>query len=540
MGKKKKEIIGNVFSYKWDVYLPSTIRLDNILLDYPLTVTYNEDNPIKIRDNLAYILGQIHSSLVNKKGDKFPSNQYTPICAKNFQKVVKNYKQYLEYAENLGIIQNDGNYYFNNDREDVKTKCIHYKFTERYFDSNTKWYKYSIYDSKIRSAAVRFGQPLREHKKYINLKTMFDYIGVDLKACRKTLESIYPKDSQEIEGQLDTARRINHRALRSFSVGKTGRLYSPFSNLHKSLRKHVTLNGEQLFELDIVSSIPYMSLVLFDNERLEKSPNINRLLRQSNKYITPELITDQDIRIVEDKVRGWGKHSYIGKGIGIHVHIGKNDHLDTTPNIKRFKSMVLDGTLYEYLSEHWNNDSKIKKEYTRKEAKEKLLAILNSPSTFESPERNSLVSLFPDVIEVIDLLNRGYFKTNKGTGKAKKTKHDIDCPFAKFTQGLEAHIVLDLVSNIIANHNPFIKLITLHDAIYVRERDILEVKTMLESKAIETTGNKIKVRVKNLSNDTKLDSNDIIMLQIKAMEKEYNFGKSLSQRYARNGNNLPF
>ena len=134
--------------------------------------------------------------------------------------------------------------------------------------------------------------------------------------------------------------------------------------------------------------------------------------------------------------------------------------------------MVLDGSLYQYIADHWNNDTAIKTEYTRNTAKEKLLAIFNSPTTFKTPERNSLVSIFPDIMEVIDLINTGYYKTKNGKGKAKKNEHDIDCPFSSFTQGLEAHIVLDLVSNIIVFDKPYLKLITLHDAIYVQERDI--------------------------------------------------------------------
>ena len=116
--------------------------------------------------------------------------------------------------------------------------------------------------------------------------------------------------------------------------------------------------------------------------------------------------------------------------------------------------------------------------YNRKQAKDKLLEILNSPSKFECKERTELLRLFPTVMDLFDWLKFGYTKTNKMIGN-RQWDEAIDgkkCPFAIITQKIEAWFVLERVCKSITALYPNAPLFTIHDAIYTTEKHVNAVK----------------------------------------------------------------
>ena len=348
----------NPFLKRFKVLLPSSINLDNLLLDHPFQPSYHKNKPLVQRDRLAYVLGQIYSSLVNTTGENFPENQWTSICSINLQKVIKNYKEYVQYAIDIGLIVCNDDYYFNNDALFTKTRCMKYKFSKKYFDKTTRWTSYYIYDKHVIEKSKRWSvKPYTEQIQYYNILRSFDHLNIDLDAARLTLNDIYPSNPEIVDFQIDLARRLKYKELQSFTIGKTGRLYTPFSNLKKEIRQHITLNGQQLYEIDLVNSIPYMSLVLFDNDRLEHHKVISDLVIKANPILNPAQITDNEIRLYRDCMdMGWGVNSYLGLGRGIHVHLGKNQNIPKSANIEKFKEMVLDGSVYQFMSDIWNAD----------------------------------------------------------------------------------------------------------------------------------------------------------------------------------------
>lgn len=533
-----KEKSLNPFVRNYNVFLPDKLNLDQLMLEFPIDLVSFKDDPQKLLDNAKYILGQIYSSRFNETHEFQPTNEFTNLCFNNMRSVVRDYKKYINYFLKIGVVLRDGYFFWNIDKHpwDI-SKCMGYKFTDKYFPKGTKWKKYTIYDKNIvRKRGNRSMVFYGENSKYNPLIDCFYSLSVDMDGATNTLLDLYPDREDIVEQQLELLRRIKTPELWSFTIGKTGRLYNPISNINKNLRKHFKLNGSPLFEIDIKNSIPYQSLVLFDNEKISKNEIINNILKNSNKYL---LRNNNEIkkRIYSKIYKGWRGDSYLYLNNDIHLNATKKDNYCLPYNIQLFIEKVLDGTIYEFLTDEWNSSVEIKKIYDRTKAKLKFLSLLNQPSVFDSPERKIFGQIFPDVLLTIDKINSGYMRTNNGRGRAMRREYDLDCPFAYFTQRLESYLILDRVALELASDPLDEPIITLHDAIYTTKKNVLNVMNMIKYEAKELTGNEISLKVSNVATGLELSENDIEYLQILEYEKEY---KSLSRSKIDQYEDFPF
>lgn len=492
----------NPFVKRIVVYLPDIINLDNILFDYPMkTVQYHAKNPQRRKDNVAYLLGQIYSSLYIKSGKPFPENEFTHVCTEYLKPIVNNYNQYFEYLKDVGVIDSDDSYHYSREYLDSKTYCKSYKYSKKYFPEGTGWRKYVIYDPEL---VQRYNSRLMlsfnerpEWKKYGRMKDLLSIVRIDLQDAESLLQQIYPGDEDTVDMQMELVRRLKYDSLWTFKVGKTGRLYTPLSNLNKNIRSLIRVGGRPLFEIDIKSSIPFMSLVLFDNHRLKNNGAIRKILEDSNPYISYKYLPKRKVDIKKNILQNWESKSFLFMGDMIS-YPKRNSY---PHNIQKYVDLVKSGDIYNHMAQKWNSDKEVKKNYTRKTAKNALLTLLNQPSKFKSPERKVFEAEFPDVALTFARLNTGYNRTKNGKGKAKKRKDDLDCPFAYFTQKLEAHIVLDLVVSDLLSRDPDMPLYTLHDAIYTTKENVEIVMEKLQSEVLELTGMKIEVKVNELVPD---------------------------------------
>lgn len=99
-------------------YIPNNLNLEKHIEKYPT----KDIRPFKII-KLAYLLDRISVILVYNK-DHATKEFYTPLHAKILQKYIQNYKQYIQYAVDTGIIETNG-YYISGE------KSIGYRFTKR-------------------------------------------------------------------------------------------------------------------------------------------------------------------------------------------------------------------------------------------------------------------------------------------------------------------------------------------------------------------------------------------------------------------------
>jgi len=321
-------------------------------------------------------------------------------------------------------------------------------------------------------------------KKYQHLFDQLYHLSVDWLEAEEILKKLYGQDEfRKKELQRDTLRRLEDPERWTFKTGETGRLYTPISNLHEKLRKALRYNGEPLVGLDIKNSIPYFSLALFDAvayrrlgiEELILENNV-RLGRRYDRY-------DEEMK-KERKGEGRTRRRH-----PLVMLVDFQNELDEIPDLKEFVELVKSGELYELLMVLFNIPD-------RREAKKKFLAILNSPSHWESPLREALIQRFPSLMQVIDLINTGYFKTKNSKGKAKWMPGDQVCTFAHVTQQLEARFVLDVVCKAIEEEHPEVPMLTLHDCIFTTPEYRRLVYSYMKQLAVGFMGFAPRIEVK--------------------------------------------
>ena len=466
----------NPFGSNYACRLPENLDLDKILQEHPFTPSFHKGNPIAIKDRLALVLDMLMGSLSIQWSQGEDKDCYANLCSAILQDLVRDYNRYLAYAVEVGIIEKGENYI-------VGQKCTSYRFTEVYRTSRRLRDQY-IYETVLVKKIWSHIRDLEAIKKYQHLFDQLYHLSVDWLEAEEILKKLYGQDEfRKKELQRDTLRRLEDPERWTFKTGETGRLYTPISNLHEKLRKALRYNGEPLVGLDIKNSIPYFSLALFDAVAYRRL-GIEELILENNVRLGRRYE-----RYVEEK-----KKERKGEGRTRRTHplvmlVDFQNELDEIPDLKEFVELVKSGELYELLMVLFNIPD-------RTEAKKKFLALLNTPSHWESPLREALIQRFPSLMQVIDLINTGYFKTKNAKGKAKWMPGDQVCTFAHVTQQLEAHFVLDVVCKAIEKDHPEVPMLTLHDCIFTTPEYRRLVYNYMEQLAVGFMGFAPRIEVK--------------------------------------------
>ena len=463
----------NPFGSNYACRLPE--NLDKILQEHPFTPSFHKGNPIAIKDRLALVLDMLMGSLSIQWSQGEDKDCYANLCSAILQDLVRDYNRYLAYAVEARIIEKGENYI-------VGQKCTSYRFTKAYRTSRKLQYHY-IYDETLVEKIWSHKRDPEAVKKYQHLYDQLNYLSVDWLEAEEILEKLYGKNEFRKELQRDALRRLEDPERWTFKIGETGRLYSPLSNLNKKLRKALRYNGEPLVGLDIKNSIPYFSLALFD------AANYRRLGIEELIFKNNDRLRRRYDRYDEDKEREEKGEGRTRKTHPLVMLVDFQNELDEIPDLKEFVELVKSGELYELLMVLFNIPD-------RTEAKKKFLALLNTPSHWESPLREALIQRFPSLMQVIDLINTGYFKTKNAKGKAKWMPGDQVCTFAHVTQQLEAHFVLDVVCKAIEKDHPEVPMLTLHDCIFTTPEYRRLVYNYMEQLAVGFMGFAPRIEVK--------------------------------------------
>lgn len=471
----------NIFKQHFKIKLPCQIDLDQILLEYPIQVTIHKNNPLRIRDRAAFILGQIMNAHFNPQRE-FDKKGFTALSSVILQSTIKNYKQYLDYFVDIGVIRTNGGYSNFKGRE----RSRGFKFVEKI--DTTEYYDYFIYDHHFLNTIFSIQRPKSVRSKYNYLYKWFTEIEIPIDKAMDILG-----DDNKYQQQL--VENIADPFFYKLKQGKTNRLFTHITQLKKQLRQLIQFRGVETIEIDIKNSIPYFSLLLFDNVRLKKDPIINKILHTSN----PTILDEFDCKLNSTIGEGIILDSYLWLGSS-QIMLGETDPLEESyDDITKFRNGVLDGNIYTQLADLWKEHTGL--DHSRKKAKHHLLTILNCPPHYDSKEKKILTAEFPNVMRVYDRLNENYFTTNRGK-RTKKYSNSLACPFAYFTQMMEAHFILDLVCSRIANEYPECPMYTVHDSIgTIPEYEDTVVKIIQEESErwlgfplkLETTSNKILI-----------------------------------------------
>jgi DNA-binding Lrp family transcriptional regulator len=237
-----------------------------------------------------------------------------------------------------------------------------------------------------------------------------------------------------------------------------GRLYSPLSSLKRELRTFVMLNGKPISSIDLKSSQPYLFQLLLNAEFWKTTRQIPITLYTLNPSLYKELQASGIIKRIIMILNSSEKQQYQG----FHT--------------EGFRKIDWQDDFYEYLGKLTNRtttDKDVTKYYSsRGRIKQSMMLLLYGDySKMSPPYYTAFKKLFPLETEVMDLI--------KTAGRRA---------FPKILQGIEAKIVLEMVTKEIASDYPDIPLLTIHDCVYTNTEYLSIVTTYLNKTLTNLVG----------------------------------------------------
>jgi hypothetical protein len=253
----------NLFDFHYTCLLPGSLDIDKLLQEHEIKVEKYQANPARIRDRLAYVLNSLVRS-TNKllsHGEISDRSGYGRICSQRLQEVIRDYKLYLDYLVNNGVIERGV--------EGKKSeKCTEYRFTAKFRSEHFR--SYTILDTGFLKAIFSKKRDKTIIAKYQKQFKYLQGLEVDWRQAHQILDKLYGNDAEKKETQIKRLKTVEDRRRATFHTGSTGRLYTTICNIRKKLRQALRLEGKMLVEMDIRNSIPFFSTALFTNTFYEQ------------------------------------------------------------------------------------------------------------------------------------------------------------------------------------------------------------------------------------------------------------------------------
>lgn len=441
-------------------FLPAALDLDVITAQNPINF-----NPYK-QDKLAYLLHKISSIPATNK-NLYIVDGYVPLYSKALQDVVDNYKPYLDYAIEAGILES-------NERYIVGGSSKSYRFTATYQGELTE-YKPTDFAllQNLRLYQKRQRETVVDHvhlTKWFNPK-----LKMDNKKVEDFLDEEYQlKNENENLLDWDASRQKFKSPYQQYLCSKLAaeyitrgeynlkiddnvhRFHSNLTNMRGLVRNALTYDGQNLVAVDIKNSQPYFSTFLLD----ENFWNVNStaindpFCKSSSEKVDPrELSISFYYKNAFNKLKLKDiKHNIKQSSI---IMLGEtmvclmNKGLKEDKN--RFIDLVVAGGLYEYLETAFKRDIGMEG-VTRDTAKIAVLQAFFSDNRFigtEAAKPKKLFSeLFPSAYKVFAAIKRN-----------DKTMLPV------LLQNIESHFIVEVIARRIAKEHPKLPIFTIHDSI---------------------------------------------------------------------------
>lgn len=445
-------------------FLPATLDLDAVIVQNSVCF-----RPFK-KDKLAYILHKISSiPATNKNLDIIDG--YVPLHSKALQDVVDNYKPYIDYAVDAGIIERNNSY-----QVGVHSKAC--RFTANHQGELTE---YTPTDfallQNLRKYRENQKKTVVKHDyltKWFNPKLKIDYKKVvafldeewllkndneelrDLDASQKNHKSPY---LQQVCSKL-AAEYIARGEYNLKIDDNVHRFHSNLTNMRGLVRNALSYDGQNLVAIDIKNSQPYFSLLLLQENFWNANSDAKKdlFLLQSSSNVDPQA----SFRSFQRDLKGFQtnkrlklnniKHNIKQTSI---IMLGEimaalmNKGLKEDKN--RFVDLVAAGALYEYLEKAFKRDLNMLN-VTRNTAKIAVLQAFFSDNRFigtkEAEPKKLFSKLFPSVYKVYATIKR-------------KDKTLL----AILLQNIESHFIVEVIARRIAKEHPNLPIYTIHDSI---------------------------------------------------------------------------
>lgn len=424
------------------VYLPANLDLEKLLRENPPNFKYGPSKFNDLIDNFKYLINLITQIPLHNR-DVIKNTGFVPCDSKEMEKWVHHHSPYLEYLIQHEILETD--YHYEVGKGEAKGEAIGYRFTAQYA-------------SDIKSDSIRKNSILKRYKEQIDkqdkdrarysyLSQWFNpHLSMDLDGAKKHLleelkNNLRTGDTEvawhKYQYALVAAEKIA-RGEWSFSVDPTaGRINTNLTNLPKSLRHFITYKGMTLSAVDIKTSQPCFSGILFDpdfyREKDSQGRNRRRKVRLNSEDFMDANINKYDEAIFRARTTL----------MFVNLEGGGKD-------IQKYREIIQGGTLYEFIQ----NEIFLKtgKYIPRDDIKVLVLMAIYS--------RNRLFGCAGDKYK---LLFKELFPAVYELFKAIKTPaHNI---LAILLQSIEARVMLDHVAKRIHLERPDMPIFTIHDSI---------------------------------------------------------------------------
>jgi len=265
------------------------------------------------------------------------------------------------------------------------------------------------------------------------------------------IESNYSNGTDQFNYAYSSATRIETGDIYYTVDSTSGRYHSNLTNLPRTCRPFVRINGQQLTNIDVKNCQPYLSTLIFTD---------------------PGRIAD------------FAKNQPFAR-------ILRNLHVEQAEDIKRYISLVVAGELYEYLIVEFEKRGYDFKTIIfaekRNKVKKLLLQILFDRNVHMSRPRRFFMELFPEVHRIFSIVR----------GNEKGDKFKSYERFAILLQTVEAHIILKVILPRINIEHPEIIAVTIHDSIMtgIYTDHIQIVKNTMEQELQRLVGYKPTIKI---------------------------------------------
>lgn len=491
------------------LYVPENLDIDSLKLKRPRAFYTRNLHEEKLLYVCATVI-KARSSQRKKMEEE--GTRFANVSSEQLDKVVHNYREYLDYLLLMGVIETD-NHFIRGE------KCRGYCFRPPYRGQKLKRIEVTSHTLRraMRRAADAYQKEQRKALKgYGYLTRWWDEPGlkIDIKAAiawieqyrEQKLNSTYDEAAYsewtteeleyEIDNLADTCEDLKHHVETihrgefdcKFS-GPGHRFYNPISNLKKELRAFLTYNGQPLVELDKKNSQPYFSLAL-----LKKS-----------FWVTPcnseNTLNFHSLFGAEKNRRRLGRL----EGRGLYVEAGAIITLlenGETHASKRFDGIqtyidCVTGDFYQHIEDlfkprypdRFNERENIKKEVMR---------IL-----YVEPWRDHLDFYMP-----CKTFEHHFPSVYRLFTKIKEVDHSY---LPTILQRIESFLFLEVICKRIHEQHPDIPLFTIHDCILTTKGNEGTVKAIIEEELLRWTGYPATLHSKEVTKLQEIDHCSLAM-----------------------------
>lgn len=443
--------------------------------------------PAKLADAANFLQHRILTNLVFYHKDeniRGVVHRYTALKAVYLQTVipVRIWKDLIDQAQSIGLIERS-NYI-------IGTKCFGYRIGDRFANNHTIIVQ--PVGNRIRRKIMATRKTRQEHrirdKTYRHLLNWVGQIEIpptewdDIKRlgyARHLTDGDDHLSQAEYFSYIDTQLQAVQRGQHHFGVDDYGRVQSTTCSLVRAARARITIQGQPLVEIDIKNSQPVFLTELLLTQFIQK-PTLELQSSRFDRVIVSDYRLDTSIgmHIVsvgrvesgendEEKLKRTLSEIHIPTSLYPAQRIPTHQGIISLypPDLIHWKSLVENGTLYDYLMGllGWTEDRR--DEFKQNE----IFAVL-----YGNPNRNQawmddnwklhpasklkpiLAEHFPTVWAFLI-----FYHNEHGHGS-----------LARELQRKESQLMIRGVCGTLADQYPFVPVLTCHDAILTTQANV--------------------------------------------------------------------